>query len=167
MIKFDNIMKFVSVFLSGDLVLKYQSPDYIMEKFEKFLGKDIQIKKHSRTSTLYIKHNDIWKHDDYRINSIFNFLIDVLKYSKDSEVGVVPTPAMKNIRCGPDVYIELFESWIGDFSKIHNKDSLEGLHSILERNLYSLYLDNVDEQYSEFFLKLERKEKLKNIINYE
>lgn len=171
--KFDNIIKFVSVFLSGDLILVHESPEYIMEKFEQFLGKNITIKKQIRTSHLYKEHNKIWKHDDYRMNSIFNFLDDILKYSKNSEVNIISngtahfSSAINNIKCEPKDYVDLFNYWIGDFSDIHNDDNLESLHPVLERDLYDLYLESVDLQYPEFFLKLERKEKLLKIQNDE
>ncbi len=172
MVKFDNIIKFVSVFLSGDLSLKHESSEYIIEKFEKFLGNKIKIKKQIKTSQLYKEHNKIWKHDDYRINSIFNFLSDVLDYSKNSNVDITYTigtakytSAIGNIKCAPEDYIDLFNYWIGDFSDIHDNDNNELMHAVLERDLYSLYLDSVDLQYPEFFLKLERREKLLKIKN--
>lgn len=172
MVKFDNIIKFVSVFLSGDLNLEHESPEYIMEKFEQFLGKKIKIKKQIRTSQLYKDHNKIWNHDDYRVNSIFNFLNDILVYSKNSDVDITYTngtahfsPAIKNIKCEPKDYVDLFNYWIGDFSDIHNDDNLESIHPVLERDLYGLYLNSVDLQYPEFFLKLERQEKLLKIQN--
>jgi len=160
MIKFDNILKFATLFLSGDLNLKQQSPDYIMEKFETFFGKNIKIKKHTSSNILYKENNKIWKHNDYRINSIFNFLYDVLNYSKNSQVDVCPTPSMKNIRCEPVHYIELFNKWIGDFSDIHNEDN-GGVHPVLIRDMYNVYFNSIEEENEIFFLKLDRKEKLK------
>jgi len=175
MIKFENILKFLTLFLSGDLELELESPDYIMEKFEKCFGTDIEIKKSVCVILMYKRHNKIWKHDDYRINSIFNFFKSVLNWTKENNIEIKwnKTPhgvlfrsnynsGINNILCEPKVIVQLFNENIGNFSDIHNEDN-DGLHPILKRDLYNVYFDSVKEENENYFLKLERKEKLKII----
>jgi hypothetical protein len=56
----------------------------------------------------------------------------------------------------------LFNYWIDDFSNIYSDESV-GLHPILERDLYKLYFDSTEDDYSGFFLKLDRNEKLNEL----
>jgi len=177
MIKFENIIKFLTIFMSGDLKLEHQSPDYIMEKFEKYFGTDIEIKKSNCVTSLYEKHKKIWKHDDYRINSIFNFFSSVLNW-KDKNIKIEWNSKMpqkivqfhayynsgiNNILCEPEVIINLFNENIGNFSDIHNEDN-GGLHPVLIRDIYNVYFNSTEEDNENFFLKLERKEKLNKIV---
>lgn len=176
MIKFENIIKFLSLFMSGDLKLKNESPDYIMEKFEKYFGKDIEIKKSNCVTSLYEKHNKIWNHNDYRINSIFNFFYGVHSWSRDNNIEVnwkrVPQQAslwhsyynsgINNILCNPEVIVQLFNENIGNFSDIHDEDN-DGLHPLIKRDIFNVYFDSTEKDNELYFLKLERKEKLNKI----
>jgi len=178
-IKFENIIKFLTIFLSGDLKLEHQSPDYILEKFEKFFGKDIKIKESKCVTSLSEKHNQIWKHDDYRINSIFNFFYGVHTWVKYNDIKIdwgckMPYKAVvfhsnfnsgiNNILCEPETIVELFKENIGDFSDIHNEEIGGALHPILVRDMYNVYFYSTEEDNENYFLKLERKEKLKKIL---
>ena len=178
MIKFENIIKFLSLFMSGDLNLAKESPDYIMEKFEKYFGTDIEIRKSICTTKLYEKHNKIWNHNDYRINSIFNFFYSVYSWAKQNDIEIdwghkIPHKALiwhsewntgiNNILCEPEWIVRLFEENIGDFSQIHDEER-DGLHPLLKRDLYDVYFNSVEEENKEYFLKLERKEKLNKIV---
>ena len=177
MIKFENILKFLTLFLSGDLKLEHQSPDYIMEKFEKYFGTEVDIIKSPCTTKLYKRHNEIWKHDDYRINSIFNFFYSVYSWSKQNDIeidwGNSSSQAIvyhshfnsgiNNILCEPEMIVRLFEENIGKLSETHNK-VVDGLHPIIKKDIYNVYFNSVEEENQKFFIKLERKEKLNKIV---
>ena len=177
MIKFENIMKFLTIFLSGDLKLEHQSPDYIMEKFEKYFGKELKIIQSNCVTTLYEKHNKIWNHNDYRINSILNFLYAVHNWTKENNIEIkwgskMPhkvvvyhshfNSGINNILCEPEVIVELFKENIGNFSDIHNEEN-GGLHPTLIKDIYNVYFNSTKEDNENYFLKLERKEKLNKI----
>ncbi len=174
MTKFENILKFLSIFMSGDLKLEYESPDYIMEKFERYFGMDIEILQSNCITSLYEKHNKIWGHNDYRINSIFNFFYSVYRWSMNSDIEVVWNGlfnlAINNILCEPEMIIKLFNENIGNFSDIYDVDrscggkNSDGLHRIIHDDIYCVYFESVEEENENLFLKLERKEKLNKIL---
>lgn len=109
---FDNILRFTCLFLSGDLQLLNQSPDYFIEKFEYFIGTNIEIKKHDRNCKMYEKNLEIWKVEDYRINSILLFLLDVIL--KSDKYKYEDYNLIRSLRCKPDDMLESFNKWIGN-----------------------------------------------------
>jgi hypothetical protein len=78
--------------------------------------------------------------------------------------GSIYTSAIINILCEPKDYVYLFNYWIGEFSDIYNEDG-GGLHLKLKKDMHKVYFESVEDEYSDFFVKLERKEKLKKIKN--
>lgn len=143
-----NILYFTIIFLSGDLNLLHQSPDYILEKFHFYFGEKIIIKEHEECG-FYKKYKKIWRIDDYRINSIFLFLLNVVNYERknvredidpfgEEDWDDIDDTDIENIAIYPDDYFYLFDKWIGDID-----DTLTikkyGIHRILKMKMYDVY----------------------------
>jgi len=151
--KLKNILSFVIIFLSGDLNLLYQSPDYILEKFYNFFGDDITIKKHEE-SKFFKKYNLMWNTDDYRINSILLFVINVYNYNNNLYNDIDPFDEeywykydniddddyITNILITPSEYFELFDKWIDNHNNIIDIER-DGLHTLLKTKLLDRYID--------------------------
>lgn len=145
--RLNNILNFTIIFLSGDIDLLYQSPDYILEKIHLYFG-DIIIKKHDECR-LFNKYKKIWKNDDYRINSVFLFLLNVINYKDDSRLDIDPygeedwydiVDDIKNIAIHPDEYFNLFNKWIGNVKDIPDIKR-KGIHHVLKMKMYDVYKD--------------------------
>lgn len=144
--RLNNILNFTIIFLSGDLNILYQSPDYILEKIYFYFG-DINIKKHKQCR-FFQKYKKIWKNDDYRINSVFLFLINVVKYKDIFHMDIDPygeenwydNDDIKSIAISPGSYFHLFNEWIGDIDKIPNVKK-DGIHQVLKMKMYNVYKD--------------------------
>jgi len=150
--KLKNILSFVIIFLSGDLKLLYQSPDYILEKFYHYFGDNITIKKHGETD-FFKKYKKIWKTDDYRINSILLFIINVHNYNENLHNDIDPFDEeywykydniddddyITNILITPDEYFTLFNRWIDNPFNITDIEK-DGLHPILKTKMFNRYL---------------------------
>jgi len=149
--KLHNILYFTIIFLSGDLNLMHTSPDYFLEKFKFYFG-DIDIKKNEKSS-IFIQYDKIWKSNDYRINSIFLFLDNVLNYNynnRNKEIdpfgeedwneldGISQDSAIKNIARTPDDYYYLFDEYLGNVNDIIDEKK-GGLHFILKKHMFDVY----------------------------
>ena len=157
---FDNILRFACLFLSGDLTLLQSSPEYFIEKFEYFFGKNLKIKKHDRECKMYKENVERWSVEDYRINSILMFLIEIIK-SNDYELLHKQTtqPLTAVIKCTPDNYIKFFNKWIGDVNLIDKSFKKLGLHKLLEIQMVEKYYEIYENETNKIILN----EKLKKI----
>jgi len=107
-----------------------------MEKFEKYFG-DIKVKEHSECE-LYKTHLHIWETHNYKLNSIFCFLEEILSKSHNTDVNINYGDSLNAIKCKPSEYIKTFNKWIGDVNDIKD-NKYRGLHEIIERDLLEVY----------------------------
>ena len=161
--KLHNLLSFTIIFLSGDLNLLHQSPDYFLEKFNNYLGDKIDIKKNEEIEFFKI-YKKTWKSADYKINTIFIYLEQVLNFNylnRDKELdpygeedwneldyynGYVRDiygdeeygAGIKNISIKPDDYFQLFDKLIGNVDDISTIKK-DGLHYILKRDIFDIY----------------------------
>ena len=176
--KFYNIVHFSAMFLSGDIELLKTSPDYYLEKFYKFFGASSnffknKIEVNKKVSGFVKYYNEIWDNEDFRINLIYAFLIDIYLTSKSNNLDIIYnnngrvssnfTTATNNIKCHPSYYITAFKKWFGDPNLIRDEQYTH-IHEIIFRDLIDIYFNSCDKAYPEFFLKLNRQIKLNNIL---
>lgn len=150
--KFYNIITFSSLFLSGDVKLTETSPDYFLEKFEKCFGDKVKIKKIDSISELYTKN--LFKPDDYRINTILKFLSEVFIESNNVKKNIKNDnnrywkalssitggfrTVLDNIICDPKTYIRLFNKYFDNFNEIED-DKYTHIHIMVKDSLIDRY----------------------------
>lgn len=122
--KIDNLIKFSFNFHKdmGDYWYD-QSPDYILEKWDKYIGVSPTKKKDDSTIDFYFKKwlkNDQWNIDFDKLESVIVFLDSINKRSI-------------NYWTVSDL-IRIFEECIGDVNDI-NEESYDSLHSLLKKEI--------------------------------
>jgi len=126
-----NLLEFCTIFLSGDLNITQQSPDYYLEKYERYIN--IPIKQNSKSSLTYSKWHYIWGENE-DIKTIFSFFEELigLRNPKSKEhwlVDITPAEMMNT-----------FEKHIGNIEDINDIRLNGGMHFILKRDIYEKWV---------------------------
>ena len=151
---FDNLLRFTCLFLSGDLILSMQSPDYIFEKFDLYF-EEINVKENNHCQ-LYKNNVEVWGENSNKLNSILCFLSDIIKKSSSTKLETIKS--LRNIKCRPEDYIESFNEYVGNFKDIKSL-KVDNLHKIINRDMVNEYY----EIYPQFFNKIKLNEKIKKL----
>lgn len=122
--KIDNLIKFSFNFHKNMGVYWYdESPDYIVEKWDKYIGVNPTIRKESPMIESYFqkwRKGDIWSVDFDKLESILSFLIAINK---------------RAISCfHVSDLIRIFEEYIGDVDLINNKP-YDNLHALIKKEV--------------------------------
>ncbi|MCK9417015.1 hypothetical protein M0Q97_10185 [Candidatus Dojkabacteria bacterium] len=130
-----NLFEFTALFLYSNSI-RLESPDYIMEKFHKYIyfTDDInEIKKHDIRSHYYsTKYNgqEAWSkvwYENENINSIFLYLENILYF----------TTGLNNITT--QQLIDSFNKYVGDVENI-NKHRYNFVHSLIKHKIYDAWI---------------------------
>jgi len=140
-----NLFEFTALFLYSNSI-RLESPDYIMEKFHKYIYftgepifKDInvnEIKKHDIRSHYYSTEyngqeawSKVWCENE-NINSIFLYLENILYF----------TPGLNNIlNITTQQLIDSFTKYIGDIENI-NKHRYNFVHPLIKQKIYDTWI---------------------------
>jgi len=129
-----NLFEFTSIFLSGDLDILKQSPDYILEKYDKIIGADIKINQD--VSILYLDWKKTWGENE-KVKSIFLFLeyIVICDFANKSQNNHWLT------HITIEQFKSVFKKYIGDINYINDHEHMyNSLHFILKDNLTSVFI---------------------------
>lgn len=144
-----NLFEFTSIFLSGDLNLRHQSPDYIMEKYE-YVG--VVIKVNIEKSELYKEWVKIWGENE-NINSIFLYFDGIIKFGHNLKYddNLIFEHWLSYITIN-DIY-KYFDKYIGNINNISDV-KCKGTHFMIQKNIVEIFI-NRNQRYF----------KLLNILN--
>ena len=133
-----NLLEFTSIFLSGDLKLKLESPDYYIEKYDKYIG--MSLKKHTETCDKYEKWSKIWgKSED--VKTIFLFFDELIKYGRIRYQKL--DKSTKNDHwvtyISPDELLDACNKYFGDPEELNSK-RYSFVHPLVKQNIYDVWI---------------------------
>jgi hypothetical protein len=129
-----NLFEFTGIFLSGDLDILKQSPDYILEKYDKIIGVDIKINED--ISIQYIAWKNTWG-ENKKVNSIFLFFEHIIMcdgWIDNKYDHWLTYITIEQFKSG-------FKKYIGYINNINDHEHMYNcLHFILKDNLTNVFI---------------------------
>jgi len=134
----ENLLEFTIIFLSGDLNIRHESPDYFREKYDMYIG--FQMMHSKKQTDTYKEWTKIWgKSED--INSIINYLVGVIDiYKEDYRGNDIEYNKHWLIELHPGELVKSFEEHIGNINKI-NEGRRTFMHPNLKSNIYDKWIE--------------------------
>jgi hypothetical protein len=131
-----NLLEFSAIFLSGDLKITQESPDYFREKYDKYIG-ILPFKHHEATPT-YKEWTKIWGEYD-EINTILIYFMGVVKCFREKHKDDWTGGKHWLTQITPSDLIDTFEKYIGKVDEINTK-RYTNVHPLIKQKIYDVYI---------------------------